>query len=73
MIGIQIEHKNITARMIQNDLFNKHQVIIECGGRAGSVLRLLCSLEIHQTDLEYFFTALDNTLQDLEREYCHVY
>jgi diaminobutyrate-2-oxoglutarate transaminase len=73
MIGVQIDHSGITARMIQNDLFNKHQIIIECGGRAGSVLRLLCSLEIHQIDIEYFITSLDSTLQDLDREHCSVY
>ena len=73
MLGVQIEHKSITARMIQNDLFNKKNIIIECGGRAGSVLRLLCALDIGRSQIDYFIKSLDDVLESLEREHCHTY
>ena len=69
MIGILIGTNNIfdgdKAKLIQKRLFEEQKLIIECGGRNGSVLRFLGSLEITKSEIDKIVTKLDAVLSGL--------
>jgi len=70
MLGLQIGNKckcdGTLARKIQSRLFNEHKMIIECGGRDGSVLRFLTSLLINKDEIDIIIDKLDEVMSKLE-------
>ena len=56
MQGVQIKNGEL-AEIIQKKLFENHRIIIERGGREGSVIRFLTSLELNKDDIDYIISA----------------
>ena len=56
MQGVQIKNGEL-AEIIQKKLFENHKIIIERGGREGSVIRFLTSLELNKDDIDYIISA----------------
>lgn len=69
MIGLQIgrggKYDGQLARKIQAKLFKDKKVIIECGGRDGSVLRFLTSLAITKEEIDLIIGKLDEVMGEL--------
>jgi diaminobutyrate-2-oxoglutarate transaminase len=63
MIGVQIINGELSEK-IQKKLFEKHKIIIERGGREGSVIRFLTCLELSKEEIDYiilsFFEVFTN-------------
>jgi diaminobutyrate-2-oxoglutarate transaminase len=56
MLGVQIIDGDL-AEKIQKKLFENHKIIIERGGREGSVIRFLTSLELQKDDINYIISS----------------
>jgi diaminobutyrate-2-oxoglutarate transaminase len=69
MIGILIgtggRFDGSKAKQMQQILFNEEKLIIECGGRDGSVLRFLGYLEISLTEIDKVIEKLDRAFGKL--------
>jgi len=69
MVGIQIgdgyNYNGSLAENIQKILFSKYNIIIERGGREGSVIRLLTSLEITKKNIDYITESIDKTIGEI--------
>ena len=71
MQGIQIgdgyAYDGGLAEKIQKKLFENHNIIIERGGRNGSVMRFLTSLEFNKDDIDYVISAIRVVLFNEDR------
>jgi diaminobutyrate-2-oxoglutarate transaminase len=69
MLGIQIgdgyAYNGALAEKIQKKLFAEHNIIIERGGRDGSVMRFLTSLEIDLVDLDHVISSIRSVLGEI--------
>ncbi len=69
MLGLQIGSGGAplgaVAKRIQKELYENHAIIIECGGRGGSVLRFLTSLDITIDEIDVVVASLRTVLAGL--------
>ena len=73
-VGIQIgngyKYDGIMAKKIQTLLFQNHKIIIECGGREGSVIRFLTSLEITEEQIDFVIDAMTSVFNMVKFFHC---
>ena len=69
MLGLQIGmngvHLGSVAKQIQNAMYETHSIILECGGRDGSVLRFLTSLDFSIAEIDLVISSLHSVLESL--------
>jgi diaminobutyrate-2-oxoglutarate transaminase len=64
MLGVQIINGEL-AEKIQKKLFENNRIIIERGGREGSVIRFLTSLEIDKDEINYIISSFYEIFSNL--------
>ena len=64
MLGIQM-NSGENAGEIRRQLFEDYKIIIELGGRHGSVVRVLCSLMMEIEPMNYLLQSFENILSKL--------
>ena len=75
-LGIQIgnghKYDGVMAKKIQTLLFQNYKIIIECGGREGSVIRFLTSLEIKEDEIDIVIEAMTAVMNMVKYFMCGI-